>query len=679
MSFNNISAGKKRSAIASASYRSGEKLYDEREERNYFYPRDVKPETMILVPTNAPSWAKNRERLWNEVERKDRKVNSRYAKEFNIALPIELKNNEQKKLLQEYVQENFVDEGMVADIAIHREHIQNPHAHVMLTNRPFNQDGTWGLKCKTQYVKDAKGRQLYTKSGFKKQRKIWLVDWDKKEKITEWRRNWAIKVNQLLAQKELPDRISEKTLIAQGINEVAMKHVGVNGKQHERKAFNEHVKNYRKMRAKAHNLDTKIGNYEHFEVLKKQLSFSEKHLLSNLSHDLKMFIDLEHLDEKKRMLFNWKNSVLIKNAIGEDITEQLLTISGQEVSLTKANQLLNRVVDRTVRKLYPQISFTNINQAERRELIKETNSEQTIFKGEELTERIVLIRESLIHRKLLTFTKRPYVCWQFLKSQEKSSKEKLSKLLAHHGQTLEDLQPLIRGFLKQYTTKEQTIISNEVKNLRTINEMKKVIRAQYDGVIKATFPQGELDALNMEEKEKLYTVIFYYNPHLKILPLQQAIDFKQQSPVMFSIKEHKQGLNYLLGKGSLASIENDHLKHVLQHESTSQLFLGECREDPQLDQYKVDRLCKQLAKNLQNNEQYRKQQLHAYQPLNYQEVIPRHYLNIVLTATLIEIVYAHDHLTQQQAYKQNNNEWEMTKKQRKHQIKNYHGHRGSHL
>ena len=119
MSFSNISAGKGRSAIASAAYRSGEKLFDDKEGRHYFYTRSVMPESFILTPKNAPEWASNREQLWNEVEKKDRKSNSRYAKEFNVALPVELSESEQKELLTKYVQENFVDQGMVADVAIH--------------------------------------------------------------------------------------------------------------------------------------------------------------------------------------------------------------------------------------------------------------------------------------------------------------------------------------------------------------------------------------------------------------------------------------------------------------------------------------------------------------------------------------------------------------------------------
>ena len=107
MSFSNISASKGRSAIASAADRSGEKLFGDKEGRSYFYARSVMPESFILTPKNAPKWANDRQKLWNEVEKKDRKANSRYAKEFNVALPVELTNEEQKALITKFVQETF--------------------------------------------------------------------------------------------------------------------------------------------------------------------------------------------------------------------------------------------------------------------------------------------------------------------------------------------------------------------------------------------------------------------------------------------------------------------------------------------------------------------------------------------------------------------------------------------
>lgn len=249
MSFSNISAGKGRSAIASAAYRSGEKLFDDKEGRSYFYARSVMPESFILTPKNAPKWANDRQKLWNEVEKKDRKANSRYAKEFNVALPVELTNEEQKALITKFVQETFVDKGMVADVAIHRDHEENPHAHVMLTNRPFNPDGSWGLKSKTQYVLDKNGKQLLTKNGNPKQRKIWLVDWDKPGKVEEWRTAWAEEVNSLFQAKGMPERISEKSYEEQGIEKTPTKHEGHNSQTKERKAFNEAVKDLRTIKA----------------------------------------------------------------------------------------------------------------------------------------------------------------------------------------------------------------------------------------------------------------------------------------------------------------------------------------------------------------------------------------------------------------------------------------------
>ena len=90
----------------------------------------------------------------------------------------------------------------VIEVAIHRDHPDNPHAHVMLTNRPFNPDRTWGIKSKKQYILDDNGNKTYTgTSKYPKSRKILMVDWDKKEKITEWRHNWAASVNQALEKK----------------------------------------------------------------------------------------------------------------------------------------------------------------------------------------------------------------------------------------------------------------------------------------------------------------------------------------------------------------------------------------------------------------------------------------------------------------------------------------------
>ena len=681
MSFSNISAGKGRSAIASAAYRSGEKLFDDKEGRHYFYARSVMPESFILTPKNAPAWASNREQLWNEVEKKDRKSNSRYAKEFNVALPVELSESEQKELLTKYVQENFVDQGMVADVAIHRDHQDNPHAHVMLTNRPFNPDGSWGLKAKTQYIKDENGKQLLTKSGFPKQRKIWLVDWDKKEKINEWRKNWAVSVNQVLEQKNIPDRISEKSFENQGIDEVPTQHEGINSKRHERRKFNQQVRAQRNAQAKYHNLDEKIRNHEHFDALTDELSFSEKHTISHLSQQLKTYVDLEHLDDKQRMLFNWKNSLLIKHAVGEDVTKQLLTINQQESSLKKADELLNKVVDRTTKKLYPELNFEQTTQAERRELIKETDSEQTIFKGSELNERLMNIRDDLLTRQLLTFTKRPYTSWQLLMQQEKEVKIELKYTLMIHDDSLESLEHADQGLLEKYSPTEQQKITRAVKDLRTIMAVKQVIQTQYQEVLRRAFPNGDFNELPMIKQEQAYTAVMYYDPALKPCKVETIAQWQENPPRVFNTQEHLQGLAYLSGQLSLDQLENHHLQRVLKHDGTKQLFLGECKVDPTIKNSQIEKIQKQLKEQQAKDDQYRKVNMGHYQPLNYKPVSPSYYLKTAFSNAIMTALYAHDedYERQKQARGLKETEWEMTKKQRQHQTRNRHEDGGMHL
>lgn len=83
-----------------------------------------------------------------------------------------------KKMIEEYVQNNFVKEGMIVDLAIHdesREGNQNIHAHIMTIVRPINEDGTWGQKSKKEYILDEKGVKILNKNGKPKTRKVELT------------------------------------------------------------------------------------------------------------------------------------------------------------------------------------------------------------------------------------------------------------------------------------------------------------------------------------------------------------------------------------------------------------------------------------------------------------------------------------------------------------------------
>ncbi len=193
-----LSRGKGQSAVAAAAYRSGDKLQDERTGEDKFYHREVTPDSMILAPSNSPEWMKERERLWNAVEKAENRKDSQLAREINIALPVELSNGQQKELIRDFVQKEFVDKGMIADICIHRDDSNNPHAHVMLTTREIMGDG-FGKKNR---------------------------DWNNKELLNQWREEWSNHTNKSLERVGVQERISHLSHEARGLEQLPTVHLG---------------------------------------------------------------------------------------------------------------------------------------------------------------------------------------------------------------------------------------------------------------------------------------------------------------------------------------------------------------------------------------------------------------------------------------------------------------------
>ena len=232
-----ISRSNGSSSVGSSAYRSGEKIEDERTGVTHDYTRKKGIEhTEIIAPSNAPEWANNRAKLWNEVEKIEKSKNSQLVREINIALPKELSLEKQIELIREFVKDTFVDKGMVADISIHDNKKGNPHAHIMLTMRPF-ENGTWGSKARKEYILNKKGEKIKLKSGEYKSRKIDTVDWNKKEKLEEWREQWANYVNRSLERNGIKERIDHRTLAEQGIERIPQIHVGTHANAMEKRGI----------------------------------------------------------------------------------------------------------------------------------------------------------------------------------------------------------------------------------------------------------------------------------------------------------------------------------------------------------------------------------------------------------------------------------------------------------
>ncbi len=105
------------------------------------------------------------------------------------------------------MKENFVDVGMCADIAIHDKNDGNPHAHILLTMRPLNEDKTWGAKSKKEYILDEKGEKVKLKNGNYKTRKINTTDWNEQDKAEQWRKAWADITNKYLEENSIQEKV----------------------------------------------------------------------------------------------------------------------------------------------------------------------------------------------------------------------------------------------------------------------------------------------------------------------------------------------------------------------------------------------------------------------------------------------------------------------------------------
>lgn len=189
-----ISRSQGRSLVASAAYRSGEKLFDARynKDQDYTQKQHVVHKE-ILLPEQAPSWMAERETLWNAVEAAEKRKDAQLAREFTISLPQELSLESNILLAREFAQRAFVDRGMVADVCIHTEKAKDgslqPHAHILLTLREVTQEG-FGKKARA---------------------------WNDKSLLLHWRETWAEYANHALAREGFDKTIDHRTLEAQGI------------------------------------------------------------------------------------------------------------------------------------------------------------------------------------------------------------------------------------------------------------------------------------------------------------------------------------------------------------------------------------------------------------------------------------------------------------------------------
>ncbi|ARR57586.1 Ti-type conjugative transfer relaxase TraA (plasmid) [Rhizorhabdus wittichii DC-6] len=190
-----ISRANGSSAVASAAYRAAERLHDDRLGRDHdFSNKAGVVHSEIMLPEGAPERLNDRTTLWNEVEAGEKRKDAQLAREVEFSIPRELNQQQGVQLARDFVEKQFVERGMVADLNVHwdmgKDGQPKPHAHVMLSMRKVGPEG-FGQKVR---------------------------EWNSAELLKGWREAWADHVNERMAELDIDARIDHRTLEAQGID-----------------------------------------------------------------------------------------------------------------------------------------------------------------------------------------------------------------------------------------------------------------------------------------------------------------------------------------------------------------------------------------------------------------------------------------------------------------------------
>ena len=278
-----VGRGAGRSAVAASAYLSCSRLYNDYDGVQHDYTRKQGLVwQQVFLPEYAPQEWRDREKLWNAVEEVETAKDSRLAREFIVALPIELSREQQIELLQAFIREQFVSDGMCADAAIHDTDGHNPHAHILLTVRPLDERGKWQYKTEKEYLCMKNGEErgftaaefrAAQNEGWEKQypykvgkKKVYMTPsaaeaqgfvradkhpkstrygrqnpiserWNSEEQLILWRAAWADAANRHLERYGHDERIDHRSNAARGLDEIPTIHEGAAAQALERRGI----------------------------------------------------------------------------------------------------------------------------------------------------------------------------------------------------------------------------------------------------------------------------------------------------------------------------------------------------------------------------------------------------------------------------------------------------------
>ena len=317
-----IQRSKRQSAVASAAYQSGERLFSEYDQKQKYYSHKSEiVYTEIMLPPHAPPEYADRNSLWNNAEAIEKQWNSQLARRFVLAIPRELPPEQYADLIRDYCREFFVSKGMIADFAIHDKGDGNPHAHILLTMRAMDETGKWLPKSRKVYDLDENGERIRLASGRWKSHKEDTVDWNDQKYAEIWRQGWADTANRYLEAIGSPERLDLRSYARQGIDKIPTVHMGPAVSQLEKNGIQTNIGNL--------NRDIKAANSLMQSI--RQMVRSLKGWLSGLKEKKAALLEAleqakestipellsRYLDKRSEERTGWTSKGKLKGTVGD--------------------------------------------------------------------------------------------------------------------------------------------------------------------------------------------------------------------------------------------------------------------------------------------------------------------------------------------------------------------------
>lgn len=402
-----ISRGAGRSAVAAAAYMSCSQILNDYDGVQHDYTRKQGLVwQQIFLPEYAPAEWSDRGTLWNAVEENEKTKDSRLAREFVVALPIEMGKADWQKLLTEFIKDNFVADGMCADVCIHDTDGRNPHAHIMVTVRPLAENGQWQYKTEKEYLcvrdgvekgftgaefkqaqKEGWEKQYQYKVGRKKEymtpsaaeaagyerasktpkstrfgrQNPIAARWNSDEQLVLWRSAWADVTNRYLERVGAEARIDHRSHADRGILEQPTIHEGVTARAMEQQGFiADRCELNRQIKADNKLLRELRSAFEKIAKAVKNTVPALAEAMETLRRNMLIFrYQILHTKANRRSIKNTLADVVPVLRQYSDLVGQIKTLSRERKGLLdekKATSVLNILKQRELAKRIAQLS-----------------------------------------------------------------------------------------------------------------------------------------------------------------------------------------------------------------------------------------------------------------------------------------------------------------------------------